>query len=50
ALAAVIDEDHLTEDYIIPSVFDRQVVPQVAKAVMNAALRTGVARTSKKVE
>ena len=50
ALANVIDEDHLTEDYVIPSVFDKQVVPQVSQAVMNAAIRTGVARSSKKTE
>lgn len=50
ALAAVIDEDHLTEDYIIPSVFDKQVVPQVSQAVMNAAIRTGVARKHRQIE
>lgn len=50
ALANVIDEDHLTEDYVIPSVFDKQVVPQVSQAVMNAAIRTGVARSSKQSE
>jgi len=50
ALANVIDEEHLTEDYVIPSVFDKQVVPQVSQAVVNAAIRTGVARSSKKFE
>ncbi len=50
ALAQVIDEDHLTEDYVIPSVFDKCVVPQVAQAVMGAATRTGVARSSKNQE
>ncbi len=50
ALANVIDEDHLSDDYVIPSVFDKQVVPQVSQAVRNAAIRTGVARSSKKVE
>ena len=50
ALAQVIDEDHLAEDYVIPSVFDKCVVPQVAQAVMRAATRTGVARSSKNQE
>ena len=34
----------LREDNIIPSVFNRDVVPAVAKAVAEAARRTGVAR------
>lgn len=50
ALANVIEEDYLTEDYVIPSVFDKQVVPNVSQAVMQAAIRTGVARSSKKME
>lgn len=44
ALADLIPPDHLSEDYIIPSVFDRQVVQAVAKAVAKAAHETGVAR------
>jgi malate dehydrogenase (oxaloacetate-decarboxylating) len=44
AIAGIIPDDTLTEDYIIPSVFDKQVVPQVAAAVMQAARETGVAR------
>ena len=44
ALADAIDEDHLTPDYIIPSAFDKSVVPKVAEAVIDAAHRTGVAR------
>ena len=44
ALANVIAEDHLIADYIIPSAFDKQVVPQVSKAVMEAAYETGSAR------
>ena len=50
ALANVIEEDYLTEDYVIPSVFDKQVVPKVSQAVMQAAIRTGVARSSKKLD
>lgn len=44
ALASGTDEEALCEDYIIPSVFDRQVVPRIGAAVINAAERTGVAR------
>jgi malate dehydrogenase (oxaloacetate-decarboxylating) len=44
AIARMIPFGTLSEDYIIPSVFDKQVVPHVAKAVSAAALRTGVAR------
>jgi malate dehydrogenase (oxaloacetate-decarboxylating) len=44
ALASVIDTDHLEADYVIPSVFDRNVAPAVAEAVANAAIETSVAR------
>jgi malate dehydrogenase (oxaloacetate-decarboxylating) len=44
AIAAIVDEDHLAADYIIPSVFNRDVAPAVARAVAGAAHRTGVAR------
>ena len=44
ALANVIPQISLNEEYIIPSVFDKHVVPQVAKAVAKAAQDTGVAR------
>jgi malate dehydrogenase (oxaloacetate-decarboxylating) len=44
AIAAIIPEDHLTEDYIVPSVFDRRVVRAVARAVADAARKTGAAR------
>ncbi len=44
AIANTISEDELTEDYIIPGVFSDTVVKCVAKAVMQAAQRTGVAR------
>ena len=44
ALAALISEDELSEDYIIPKAFDHRVGPAVAKAVAEAARRTGVAR------
>ena len=50
ALADLIPEGTLSEDYIIPSLFDKQVVPRVAKAVANAAWETGVARRTRKGE
>ena len=48
ALANVIPESAMNKEYILPSVFDRRVVPQVAKAVAQAALESGVARRRKK--
>jgi malate dehydrogenase (oxaloacetate-decarboxylating) len=44
AIAGIIPDDHLSEDYIIPSVFDKRVVQAVAQAVAQAARETGVAR------
>jgi malate dehydrogenase (oxaloacetate-decarboxylating) len=45
-IAAVVTEDDLNEDYIIPSVFNRDVAPRVAEAVVEEAKRDGVARRS----
>ncbi len=44
AIAASIDAEHLAADYIVPSVFNREVAPAVAAAVAKAAERDGVAR------
>ena len=44
ALANLITDEELSEDYIIPKAFDKRVGPAVAKAVAEAARRTGVAR------
>ena len=44
AIAGIITESELQAEYIIPSVFDKRVVPAVAKAVAEAAHQTGVAR------
>ena len=45
ALAGLIDEEDLREDLIIPAAFDPRVGPAVAKAVAEAARRSGVARS-----
>ncbi len=45
-IAGVIAEDDLSEDYIIPSVFDRDVAPAVAEAVIREARAAGIARVS----
>jgi malate dehydrogenase (oxaloacetate-decarboxylating) len=45
-IAEVVGEDDLSEDYIIPSVFDRDVAPAVADAVVEEARRDGIARFS----
>jgi malate dehydrogenase (oxaloacetate-decarboxylating) len=44
ALAAVVTEDELSPEYIIPSVFNRDVGTKVAEAVAQAAITSGVAR------
>jgi malate dehydrogenase (oxaloacetate-decarboxylating) len=46
-IASVVSADALTEDYIVPSVFNRDVVPAVATAVADAAVRDEVARSSR---
>ena len=44
ALSSLISDDELNEDYIIPKAFDPRVGPAVAKAVAEAARKSGVAR------
>ncbi len=46
AIAELIPDEELREDYIIPGVFDTRVAPAVAAAVAKAAMDTGVARVS----
>jgi len=50
ALAHTIPEGAVNEDYIIPSLFDKTVVPNVAQAVAAAARDTGVARRRNKAK
>jgi malate dehydrogenase (oxaloacetate-decarboxylating) len=47
AIAAAISSEELSADYIVPSVFNRDVVPAVAAAVAEAAEADGVARRSR---
>jgi malate dehydrogenase (oxaloacetate-decarboxylating) len=44
AIADAVDAEHRAADYVIPSVFNRDVAAAVARAVAEAAVRTGVAR------
>ncbi|MEX2459864.1 MAG: NAD-dependent malic enzyme [Paenibacillaceae bacterium] len=44
AIASMIGEHELNEQYIIPSVFNKKVVENVRQQVINAAIETGVAR------
>ena len=44
ALADLISDEELNADYIIPKAFDKRVGPAVAKAVAEAARKSGVAR------
>ena len=44
ALADIVTDAELNEEYITPSMFDSRVVPAVSSAVADAAVRTGVAR------
>ena len=50
ALAGVISDDELAEDYIIPSVFNRRVVDAIAPAVSRAAIADGVARRDQRTD
>ncbi|WP_433943048.1 NAD-dependent malic enzyme [Paenibacillus sp. SN-8-1] len=44
AIASVVSSSELNEQYIIPSIFNEKVVKNVRRAVIEAAMRTGVAR------
>jgi malate dehydrogenase (oxaloacetate-decarboxylating) len=48
AIADMVRDDELTPDYVIPSVFNRRVAKQVARAVVAAARESGVARRVRK--
>jgi len=44
AIASLVSEKELSADYIIPTPFNERVAPTVAKAVKEAAIKTGVNR------
>ena len=44
AIADSVSEEELCADYIIPSALNKEVAPAVAKAVAEAARKSGVAR------
>ena len=44
ALSELVSEEELNEEYILPKAFDERVGKAVAKAVSEAAIKTGVAR------
>ena len=50
AIAAAIKPEELEPDYVIPSVFNRQVAPAVAAAVAQAAEECGVAGRRRSAE
>jgi malate dehydrogenase (oxaloacetate-decarboxylating) len=44
AIAGLVSDDELNEDYILPKAFDPRVGSTVAEAVAKAAVDSGVAR------
>jgi malate dehydrogenase (oxaloacetate-decarboxylating) len=44
AIASIVTDEELNEEYIIPSVFNDKVVPAVRRAVILQAIQSGVAR------
>ncbi len=44
AIAGLVADDELKSDYILPMAFDERIGSTVAKAVADAAIKTGVAR------
>jgi malate dehydrogenase (oxaloacetate-decarboxylating) len=50
AIAACVGRRELSEEYIIPSVFNKNVAPAVAQAVAQAAHSTGVARRRRRLD
>ena len=49
AIASIVGDDELREDYIIPSVFNRDVAPAVAEAVASSARASGTAEAGAEV-
>ncbi len=49
AIASIIKDDELNEDYIIPSVFNKKVAKAVAAAVTKEAIRAGIAHRKRHI-
>jgi malate dehydrogenase (oxaloacetate-decarboxylating) len=49
AVASIVARKELHEEYIIPSVFNKKVAPAVAREVMRAAHKAGVARRRRRL-
>jgi malate dehydrogenase (oxaloacetate-decarboxylating) len=47
AIAGCISQAELSPEYIVPSVFNREVVQRVADAVRRVAVKSGMARRKK---
>ena len=50
AIADLISEDELKEDYVVPGAFDRRIVPAIAAAVAKVAMEQGIARVKRDPE
>lgn len=50
AIAGLVSDEELSEDYVIPGPFDPRVAPEVAAAVAKAAMETGAARVKVDLE
>jgi len=44
AIASIVSDSELTEEYVVPDAFDKRVVEVVAKAVSDTAIRMGITR------
>lgn len=44
AIASLVEDDKLTDEYILPQAFDNRIGKAVAKAVMDAAIKSGAAK------
>lgn len=44
AIASLVSDDELSSEYILPKAFDKRIAPTVAKAVADAAIKSGVAK------
>ena len=50
AIADLIADEDLRQDYVVPSPFDNRVAPAVAAAVAKTAMELGIARVQKDPE